>query len=265
MARTIWRIRDGRTRIVKTWVAGLALIFTGCLSEAPDSISGINGWNDYEDRLQSTASEFTYHTLLDQNLAVDMWQEAGVALRVPQPFQPVPNAVGIMSEEHAFSREVLGEPLPGVLGSWQAMLPGQEGQPPQSAYLFLVSNQHLWSHSRNSAMAFHQALVEDVLAELSGLSRLPIASEWKSENHTGHGQPYAVATFQAKLPKTKTPADFTLFLFQHGVNQRRDEIKVALLFVIPQDAIFAGSSSDVDPKTLTAQTLHITPRPMDAP
>jgi hypothetical protein len=74
-----------------------------------------------------------------------------------------------------------------------------------------------------------------------------------------------VATFQATLPQTKAKADFTLFLFQHGKNERRNEIKAALLFVIPEDAVFSASADDVDPKALSAQTLHITPRPVDAP
>jgi hypothetical protein len=243
----------------------MTCLFAGCLSEIPDLASGINGWSDYEDRLQSTRDEFAYRSLLDENLSLEAWENEGISLRVPKPFQSVPSVVQRPNEEHAFSRDVLGEPLPGVLGTWQALLPGKEGKPPQAAYLFVMSNHHLWSHSRNAAMAFHQALVEDVLAELSGLSRLPIASDWTTKNEIGHGQPYAVATFQATLPQTKTPADFTLFLFQHGVNERRNEIKAALMFVIPQDADFTGSAKDVDPKALSAQTLNITPRAMDAP
>jgi hypothetical protein len=132
-------------------------------------------------------------------------------------------------------------------------------------YLFLMSNHHLWAGSRNSAMAFHQTLVEDVLAELDWIDQLPIKAAFKSENHSGFGQPFTVGTFPAKLPQANSPADFTLFLFQNGVNERKDEAKVALLFVIPKDAMFAGSTSDVDPMFLCAQTLRITPRPLESP
>lgn len=240
-------------------------LLAGCVFELPDPASGINGWTDYEDRLEATKAEFAYFTLLDQNLSPAIWEKDGVALRVPKPFQPVALAVQKPSEEHVFSREVLGVPLPGVLGAWQALRPGKDGQEPHTAYLFVMSNHHLWAYSRASAMAFHQSLVEDVLAELKGLSRLPIASGWASENHSGHGQPYAIGTFQATLPHTESKADFTLFLFQHGTNERRNEIKVALLFVVPREAEPSGSAAEVDPKALSAQTLRITPRPMESP
>jgi hypothetical protein len=265
MARTVWRIRQILARIGQGLTVGMIGFFTGCLSEVPDSVSGISGWSDYEVRLQATADEFAYNSLLDQNLSPDVWEVEGIALRVPKPFQALPSTVRNPNEEHALSRDVLGEPLPGVLGVWQAHLPGKNGKSPETAYLFAMSNHHLWSHSRTSALAFHQSLVEDVLAELSDLSHLPIASDWTTENESGHGQPYAFATFRATLPQTRAKADFTLFLFQHGMDERRNEIKAALLFVIPVDATFSGSAADVDPKALSAQTLHITPRAMGGP
>jgi hypothetical protein len=128
-----------------------------------------------------------------------------------------------------------------------------------------MSNRHLWANSQTSAMAFHQTLVEDVLAELDWINQLPIKAEFKTEDQFGHGPPFTVGTFQARLPQTNSPADFTLFLFQNGVNDRKDEIKVALLFVVPENAAFQGSAADVDPKALCAQTLRITPRSMGSP
>ncbi len=203
-------------------MAGMVALWllAGCLSESPDSASGIGSFSDYEDRLKATEAEFAYNSLLDQNLSLAVWEEEGVRLRVPKPFQFVPASKGEPMQEHALSREVLGEPLPGVLGTWKAVLPGRNANPPQTGYLFLMSNHHLASYSRTSAMAFHQVLVEDVLAELSGLSVLPIKADFKPENLTGHGQPYSVATFQANLPPSNSPADFTLFLFQNGLNER---------------------------------------------
>lgn len=265
MAGTFWRIRQRHARIGQGLAVGIVCFFAGCLSEVPDSVSGITGYFDYEDRLQATADEFAYNSLLDWNLSLEVWEAKGIAIRVPKPFQPVPSTVGNPSEAHAFSRDVLGEPLPGVLGTWQAEVPRKDGKSREIAYLFLMSNHHLWSHSKNSALAFHQSLVEDVLAELPELSHLPIASDWTTENESRHGQPYAFATFRATLPQTRAPADFTLFLFQHGMNERRNEIKAALLFVIPVDAMFSGSAADVDPKALSAQSVHITPQSMDVP
>ena len=249
----------------RTAIIGALWLLAGCLSELPDSDSGIGSFGDYEDRLKATQAEFAYYSLLDQNLSPTVWEEEGIALRVPKPFQFVPASKDERNQEHALSREVLSEPLPGVLGTWKAMLPSKNAKPPQTGYLFLLSNHHLSSYSRTSAMAFHQVLVEDVLAELSGLSVLPIKANFKPENLTGHGQPYSVATFQANLLPANSPANFTLFLFQNGLNERRDDIKAALLFVIPKEAAFPGSLPDTDPKALSAQTLHITPRPLESP
>jgi hypothetical protein len=242
----------------------MVLLFAGCSSEPADSLSETDGGDGYEVRLQATAEEFAYYSLLDANLTETSWEGQGVSLRVPMPFELVSESTPqIPAREHAGSREILGKPLPGVLGMWKAELPSRNSGPPQSGYLFLMSNHHPWPRSRTSAMEFHQTLVEEVLAELPGLSVLPIESDWKPENIAGHGLPYTVGNFEATLPQTNSPAWFTMFLFQHGVNQRRDEIKVALLFVIPKEAELAGSHPNVDPQTLSAQTLRIIPRPMD--
>jgi hypothetical protein len=243
----------------------MMLLVGGCTAGSADSLAEADG-GGYEERLQATASEFAYHDLLNQNLAAAVWERQGLSLRVPLGFQLVPDADNHNpAKEHAASREVLGHPLPGVLGMWKAELPGKDNETPQSAYVFVLSNHHLWPDSKARAMAFHQALVEDVFAELPGLSVLPIESDWNADNITAHGQSFTSATFPAKLPQTGAMADFSVFLFQHGANQRHDEIKAALVFVIPQAAELPGSQPDVDPLSLSAQTLRITPRPMDTP
>ena len=243
----------------------LACGVAGCSSNSSEAAAEGADHGSYLERLKATEAEFAYYERLKQNLSPQAWEAEGVSLQVPGPFHLVesPSSRNPASE-HARSREVLGIPLPGVLAMWEAHLPGESSHsPPQTAYLFVMSNQHLWSHSRASAMAFHQTLVEDVLAELPGLSQFPIDSKWASLHLSGHGLPYTTATFQATLPQTNAKADFTLFLFQNGINERRDEIKVAMMFVIPRAAVFRGSQPDLDPKILSAETLRITPRKMD--
>ncbi len=243
----------------------LACAAAGCSSNSSEA-SAVEGGDHgtYIERLKATAAEFAYYERLQQNLSPEVWEAQGVSLQVPNPFHlvksPFPKS---RAAGHEPSRDALGVPLPGVLGMWEARLPGEGHSPPQPAYLFVMSNQQLWSVSRKSARAFHQTLVEDVLAELPGLSELPVESKWTSENWSGYGLPYASATFEATLPQTNAKADFTLFLFQSGVNERRDEIKVAMMFVVPHAAVFRGSRPDIDPQTLSAETLRITPRKMD--
>ncbi len=241
----------------------LAACGAGCSSNSTESTVGESAEHvgSYRERLKATAFEFAYYERREQNLSPQVWEAQGISLQVPKPFFLVKNP---SSENPALghdpSRQVLGVPLPGVLGMWQAVLPGEDPQSPtETAYLFVMSNQHLWSFSKSSAMAFLQTLVEDVLAGLPGLSRFPIDADWSSANWSGHGLPYATATFQATLPQTKAKADFTLFLFQNGANERRDEIKVAMMFVVPRAAVFRGSQPKVDPKILSAETLRINP------
>ena len=264
MARNLWRTRRRLTFPGHFAWVGVICILAGCSSGPPDYLLQADGEDTYEDRLEATESEFAYYARLDANLAGEVWEKEGLSLRVPKPFRLVSDSPPQNpAEPHAASGEILGEPLPGVLGMWKAELPGKESGPPRRAYLFLMSNHHLWSYSRTSAMAFHQSLVEDVLAELPGRSVLPIEADWMPDNLNGHGLPYTVGSFDATLPGTGSQAEFTMFLYQHGVNPRRDEIKVALLFVIPKEAEFPGSQPDADPKALSAQTLRIIPRPMD--
>ncbi len=266
MAGNFWRIRRRVTALSKAVFVGLLCLPAGCSPGLPDHTTDSEAWGSYEERLEATEAEFAYYTLLDQNLTPTIWQqtELGLAIRVPKPFEPVPDANN-RNPDQPLSRKILGEPLPGLLGTWKAVLPGKNANPSQTAYLFLMSNHHLWPHAETSALAFHQSLVEDSLAELPGLSQLPIECDWLSENLTKYGLPYTTASFPAKLPEPQSRVDVTVFLFQEGANDRRDQIKVALMFVVPQAAQFSGSAADVDPKALAAQTLRITPRSMDKP
>ena len=248
------------------WLAACGA--AGCSSNSTESAAGETAEGHvgtYEERLGATAAEFAYYERLEQNLSPEAWQSQGVSLQVPKPFFLVKTpASENPATGNAPSREVLGVPLPGVLGMWQAVLPSEDPQSPtETAYLFVMSNQHLWSFSKSSAMAFLQTLVEDVLAGLPGLSRFPIDADWSSVNLSGYGLPYATATFQATLPRTNAKADFTLFLFQNGANERRDEIKVAMLFVVPHAAAIQGSQPKVDPLALSAETLRISPGKLD--
>ncbi len=257
MAGDLWRNRGGLNFPRAVGSAGLmaVLLLAGCSTGTVDSSPEIDSGVSYEDRLKATADEFAYYGLLDANLAGEVWEQEGISLRVPKPFRPL---------DSLKTRKFLGLPLPGQLGAWKADLPG-DGGGARPAYLFLMSNHHLWAHSRARAMGFHQWLIEEELAELPGLNVLPVEAGWSPQNPSGHGLPHTVGRFEASLPAAKGPAEFTMFLFQHGVNRRRDEIKVALLFVIPKSAEFAGSSPEVDPKTLSAETLRIVPREVSQP
>ena len=258
MAEDLWGIRE---RLSSTFrLARLAVLCAvlGCAAGPADSPADSTEGGAYEERLKATAKKFAHFELLDENLKKERWKKLGISFRVPRPFEFVEAPDRNLAEGHALSREILGELLPGVVGVWQAVLPGKEGARPETAYLFLLSNYHLLSRSYNSAIKFHQTLVEVALVDLKGLDHLPIESNWQTENWLGHGLPYTWASFPATLAKTGKPADFTLFLAQYGTNDRHDEIKVALVFVIPKAAEFQGSRPDADPLKLSAQTLLIT-------
>lgn len=259
MAGNLWRRRRRLSGFA--CIAGLvvAALLGGCGDDDSNSASEPGESGGYQDRLQATAKEFAYFQLWKENLKQTRWERDGISLRVPKPFAFVssPTSTNI-AQAHAASREVLGEPLPGVLGMWKAELPGRKTGTSESAYLFLMSNQHFPPARRRDALAFQQTLIEDVLAQLPGLNnKLPIDSDWKTGGIRGHGFPHTWGTFQATLAITKKPADFTLYLMQYGENDRRDEIKVALLYVVPLDARLDGSRPKVDPKTLSAETLRI--------
>lgn len=244
---------------------GVTAFFSGCSAPTDKTVAESGEGGTYRERLKDTAEEFAYYQLWEENLKDKRWHKGGISLRVPKPFQFVPTPVSPnFAQAHEASQRILGEPLPGVLGMWQAELPTTKSGVSKRAYLFLMSNQHFPPTRRNDALAFQQTLIEDVLAQLPGLNnKLPIDSEWKTTAVVGHGLPYTTGTFQATLPQTKDRANFTLYLMQYGQNARRDEIKVALLFIVPIEAQLAGSRPDVDPKTLSADTLRITPRPGD--
>ncbi|MCA9070425.1 MAG: hypothetical protein KDA84_15945, partial [Planctomycetaceae bacterium] len=233
--------------------------FAGCSDEQSETVAESSEGGTYQERLNATAKQFAYFQLWSENLKGVRWESQGVSLRVPKPFEWVPSpAPTNLSQAHVPSQEVLGEPLPGVLGMWKAKLPGADSATSESAYLFVMSNQHFPPARRRDALAFQQTLIEDVLARLPGLNnKLPIDSEWKSTGVLGHGLPYTMGTFRATLAETKKPADFTLYLMQNGDNDRHDEIKVAMLFVVPLDVQLKGSRPDVDPQKLSAETLRI--------
>lgn len=247
------------SRFIDIAVFGLAALIAGCTAETSNPATETGEGGTYQQRLDATAKEFAYFQLWKENLKETRWDQGGISLRVPKPFERVPTpASENIAQAHAASREILGEPLPGVLGMWKAKLPGQKSGSSQTAYLFLMTNQHYPSSHRDDAMAFHQTLIEDVLAQLPvPNNKLPIDSDWNTSSILGHGLPHTVGTFQATIPKSKALANFTLYLMQYGQNDRRDEIKVALMFVVPVEAHLKGSRPDVDPKTLSAETLRI--------
>ena len=227
----------------------------GCGTGSADSPAESADDGGYEERLSATAEEFAYHEQLRQNLAKDRWEKLGISLRVPKPFHLVKTA----AKTNPSTRELLGVSLPGVLDIWQAVLPGREAGDQQTAYLFVISNHHLLKGDGKPAAAFHQSLVKEVLPNLPGRKRLPIEYEWKTDNGSGHGLPMTTASFPATFKQTDEPADFTFFLMHYGENKRRDEVKVAMIYVIPQAAKFTGSRPEADPLRLSAETVLITP------
>lgn len=244
-------------------IAGLTVLWAalGCASEAANNAAETDEGGIYEGRLKATAGEFAYYELLNQNLTRDRFERMGISLRVPKPFRSLETAAPDASvPDVASSGELLGVPLPGVLGVWQAGLPGKDGAAPQSAWLFLMSNHHLLGTSPAAARTFHQTLVEKVLVHLPGLEKLPIESNWQTENWTGHGLPFTSANFPATFAKTGQPAEFAVFLMHYGDNDRRNEIKASLLFVVPQSAELAGSRPDANPMRLSAETVRIDPQ-----
>lgn len=270
MAGNLWRNRrrlNSVLCIVGLWVIGAAV---GCagdeVAESANEAEETNEGGTYNDRLKATAEQFAYFNLLNENLNKSVWEKRGITLRVPLPFElrEMPERTA-RSQTHGPSSELLGVALPGVLGQWEAELPSEDSPHSRKAYLFVMSNHYLLRQHKPSAKAFHQTVVEDVLANLPGLDHLPIESDWLAENWSGYGFPYTYATFPATLAKTGEAANFTMFLMQYGQNERRNEIKVAMLFVVPRAAEFSGSRPDAEPMKLSAQTLRISPEARNSP
>jgi len=230
----------------------------GCGTPASPEVEESGESRGYSERLKATAEEFRYHQILEENLREEYWEKSGVRLRVPKPFRAVatPSWENI-AEAHEESRQLLGVPLPGVLGMWKAEFPETSGQQTRTGYLFVLSNHHLLERFPRYAETFHQTLIEDVLVELPGRSHLPIDAEWSSHNWAGYGLPYTSASFAAELADSKSPVQFRIYLMHHGTNKRRDRIKVAMVFVMPAGIELSGSRPDIDPLELSAETLQI--------
>jgi len=270
MAGNLWRNRPRLKSAICIAVLSVIGAVAGCagedVAESTDEAEETNEGRTYNDRLDATAAQFAYFNLLNENLKKSAWEKRGVTVRVPLPFElrEMPEQTNF-SPGHGTSSELLGVALPGILGMWEAALPSEDSPHPRKAYLFVMSNHHLLRQHRPSAKAFHQTLVEDVLANLPGLDHLPIESDWQAENWSGYGFPYTHATFPATLAKTGEAANLTMFLMQYGQNERRDAIKVAMLFVVPRSAEFSGSRPKAEPMKLSAQTLRISPEARNQP
>ncbi len=243
------RLRRPKRLTPALWGIGLFALslLGGCSADAPGSLPDGDETSSYKARQKAAETQFAHRQLLEENLIQTVWEQNGISLRVPKPFQ--------RDEKNAVSsKNVLGVNLPDLIGTWTAVLPGGNSKSPQTAYLFVLSHRH----QSPDEESFHHGLIKSQLYHLNYPTRKrAIDHEWTSQNLVGNGLPFTSATFEATLANPKIPANFTVFLMQHGRNQRRDQIQVAMLFVVPKACVFAGSQPNADPKTLSAETLHI--------
>ena len=249
MVGNFWR-RQNRRRVTFSRIAAgllLACVIVGCSEDGPDSLIEDSVTSTYQEREHAAQQEFAYRDLLNQNLSPTVWKHAEVSFRVPKPFRRQEG------DPAASLKAVLGFTLPGVIGHWTALLPGKNDSPPQTGHVFVMSNQHLASAEATPPEEFHQRI-----GDLFNESRFSVLQPWTAKNVTGgHGLPFTSGSFLATVEGQPTQTRFRLFFMQQGLNQRRDAIKVAVLFVVPENGVLSGSRPEVDPQILSAETLLI--------
>ena len=230
------------------------------------------GWQQYEARMDASSEYFDYLGKAQAVLADSDQDEVlkfGVKIRVPSRFrwippttksdpegneQPVP-ASEDRKRQPQFARN---GGLPGLLGSWDAEVPGDDGKPRVgSSWMFLFGNYQRYkdrsSGIRVEPKAFYDDLVNE-LADAVGVAS-PAESEWQYEKVQKLGGYYLSSDGMTTSPDNhytlvKIEArgvEYRLYLHpgprvQSGDESADDgpapdeELQFALLFVVPRKA-----------------------------
>lgn len=227
------------------------------------------GAEQYENRLDRTVRYFRYLDELEKNLAEKPWQGSGTRIRVPEGFDPVDPPMA-QSESQRPSRDApenvrraaarnhpdFALTLPGIIGAWRAEMNVRDGDS-RPAWLYVFSNYDLWLGKAPEEVAphFHEDLVTRLVNRLN-LSD-PNPGHWSTQFIPSEGgeafvqrKKFQVIGFRAVRVDDR-PHTLRLYEYETG------DMQVALLFVIPRDAVERDKLLERIP--LALQTLHVSP------
>ena len=224
-------------RNLRRWLC-LAVVLTG--------LTGC-GSGAYEERLKATADQFTFVTMIDENLAPAWGTDHGLMLRVPNIFQLVwsysPAVTQSDDDEDTETEpppeppglEYLGDLKPfGLVGVWQTpvIVEGEE----KSAYLFACTNYHLWnSKEAKRAPQFFEVVIGADLKLVSGLPNDYVSqSYWISQEIPSDSYLEPSRYYRAKFEGIKSSDDETATL-EIG-NYKAEASEVVLLLIVPTGA-----------------------------
>ena len=107
------------------------------------------GLAEYEERLRATSEFNEYIQTIEANLVAPIWENGGIKMRLPLPFDEQMAPPPIVENEDGEkvygpdSRhpQILGIMLPGIVDAWRATLPGDGGGEVDSR-IYVLSNQY---------------------------------------------------------------------------------------------------------------------------
>ncbi|WP_166821469.1 hypothetical protein [Thalassoroseus pseudoceratinae] len=198
----------------------------------------------YEERLKATADQFTFVTMVNENLAPAWGAEHGLMLRVPHIFQLAWNYVPAKPKSDD-EEEVEAEPPPeppgleylgglnpyGLVGVWTT--PVNVGGEDKTAYLFACTNYHLWNTKGEArASQFFEVVIGADLKLVRGIPGDYVSQRyWNSQEVPSTSYLEPSKYYRAKFEGIETPDGETATL-EIG-NYKAHAAEVVLLLVIP--------------------------------
>jgi len=229
------------------------------------------GWQQYEARMDASSEYFDYLGKAQAVLAgsdQDDVANFGVKLRVPSRFrwippttrrdregneQPVP-----ASEDRKRQPRFARNGLPGLLGSWYAVVSGDDGKPRRgSSWMFLFGNYQRYKDRSSGIRVEPQAFYDDLVNELADAVGVasPAESEWQYQKVQKLGGYYLAPGGAITAPDNHYTlvkfatrgVEYRLYLHPgprvEGGDETTDdgpapdeELQFALLFVVPRKA-----------------------------
>lgn len=231
----------------------------------------------YEERLKATADQFTFVTMVDENLAAEWGTEHGLMLRVPNIFQLVwthsPAVTRSDDDEDTEAEpppeppglEYLGGLKPfGLVGVWKTPVDvnGEE----KSAYLFACTNYHLWNSKEGTrASQFFEVVIGADLKLVRGLPSDYVSQRyWNSQEVPSDSYLDPSRYYRAKFDGIESSDGETATL-EIG-NYKAEASEVVLLLVVPTGGELPTirrhdrPGEEVDLFALTLDTLRADPK-----
>ncbi len=201
------------------------------------------GWQQYESRMQASASYYEYLGRVNTSLSGHVEEgvsEFGITFRVPARFRWI--EAGQRSRRHPFGRRE----LPGLLGSWNSVVvnkeTGKEAAGRSRMYLFgnyTQFQQRNEGTSNVNPMEFHEDLVSQLVGALGMDS--PAEAEWKYEQIPKRGG-YVEPKDYTLVELSRGNTEFRLYLYPARATANTEDndapadsehLQFAFLFEIP--------------------------------